>query len=57
VIRVQIDVGEQAIVLCRGVFGEHARQRSQLTDEELEVDLQLLARPGTLAPRLGLGNS
>ena len=51
---VEVDVGEQAIMLRRGVLGKLPRQRSQLADEELEVDLELLAGARSLPPGLGL---
>ena len=49
-IGVEIDVGEQPFVLCCGVLGEHPGELSQLAHEELEVDLERLAKAGAVAP-------
>jgi hypothetical protein len=56
-IGIQLDVGEQALVLRCRILRKESRQRTQLADEELEIDLQVVTDSRAVSPRLGLRNS
>lgn len=56
VIGVEVDVGQQQLVLGRRIFGQQPRKLAQLADEKLGIDLKVLARVRALAPRLSVSD-